>query len=71
MLGEEKYNNFMKKDEIVEDDEFKQIDFDTSKLSLLNSAQAGERRYSRIEIRFNKTLSKDSGIEINWGINVD
>jgi hypothetical protein len=58
-------------DEFVGEDEFSELNDDYKKISLRNKNQQDQRRFSRIVIGSEKSLSKTSGFKIKWGINLN
>lgn len=58
-------------DEYVAEDEFSDLHDDFKKISLRNRGQEHQRRFSRIVIGSEKSLSKTGGFKIKWGINLN
>lgn len=58
-------------DEFVEDDELNQKDIDNKKNTFRIKTKKKERRYSRLKMGREKSVSRGTGIVIKWGINID
>lgn len=58
-------------EEYVDDEEIENKDIDTKKSSFRRKTQTRERRYSRLNMGKEKSVSRSSGLTLRWGINMD
>ena len=57
-------------DDCVEDEEIQHRIIDTKKSSFRVKSKKRERRYSRLQLGREKSVSKSDGLTIKWGINL-
>jgi hypothetical protein len=57
-------------DEYVEEDELGDALANTNKISLRTPEQEKQRRLSRIVLGSEKSISKDNGYKVKWGVNL-
>jgi len=57
-------------DDCVEDEEIQNRIIDTKKSSFRVKSKKRERRYSRLQLGKEKSVSKSEGLTIKWGINL-
>jgi len=58
-------------EEYVDDEEIEHKDIDTKKSSFRRKTQTRERRYSRLNMGKEMSVSRSSGLTLRWGINMD
>lgn len=58
-------------EEYVDDEEIELKDIDTKKNTFRVKTKLREKRYSRVNMGKEKSVSKSHGITLRWGINMD
>ncbi len=58
-------------EEYVDDEEMENKDIDTKKSSFRRKTHIRERRYSRLNMGKEKSVSRSAGLTLRWGINMD
>jgi len=56
--------------EYVEGDEMNDLEGNKNKSSIRSNKQKNQRRFSRMTLGTEKSISKNSGFTIKWGVNV-
>ena len=58
-------------EEYVDDEEIEYKDIDTKKNTFRIKTRVRERRYSRLNMGKEKSVSRSEGLTLRWGINMD
>jgi hypothetical protein len=68
--SEDSDEEFRNEEEFVEEDEMKNQEMNFNKVSIRTPGQENQRRYSRIVLGSEKSISKENGFKIKWGVNI-
>ena len=63
------YNSSL--EEYIDDEEIEHKDIDTKKNTFRVKTRIRERRYSRLNMGKEKSVSRSDGLTLRWGINMD